>query len=57
MAKNDDRKIEALIRKNAQKVMKRKSGNKKRYDDTLPVEEEPDTDLRHFFSEMKKREF
>ena len=59
MSKSDDRKLAALVKKNAAKAAKAKAKTKARrqYDDTLPPETEEDTELRRFFSEMKKREF
>ncbi len=57
MSKSDDRKLAALVKKNAAKAAKAKTKGRRRYDDTLPPEREQDPDLRHFFSEMKKREF
>ena len=57
MSKSDDQKIAALARKNAAKAAKIKPQRRRQYDNTLPPEREEDTDLRDFFSEMKKREF
>ena len=57
MSKSDDQKIAALARKNAAKVAKIKPQRRRQYDNTLPPEREEDTELRDFFSEMKKREF
>ncbi|HUK22433.1 MAG TPA: hypothetical protein VLV45_12880 [Gemmatimonadales bacterium] len=58
MAKGDDKKIEALARKNAAKAAKAPKPTKRRqYDSTLPPEREEDLELRQFFKEMKKREF
>ena len=61
MSKSDDQKLEALARKNAAKAAanpaKEKPNRRRQYDSTLPPEREEDTDLRDFFSEMKKREF
>lgn len=56
MSKSDDRKLEALAKKNAAKAAKAKA-KRRQYDDTLPPEPDDDTDLRGFFSEMKKRDF
>lgn len=56
MTKSDDRKLEALAKKNAAKAAKAKA-RRRQYDDTLPPEAEDDIDLRTFFSEMKKRDF
>ena len=58
MSKSDEAKLAALVRKNAAKVEKaREKKQKRRFDETLPPEAEQDDELRHFFSEMKKREF
>ena len=56
MAKGDDKKLEALARKNAAKAAKAKPNKRRQYDDTLQPEREEDVELRDFFSEMKKRE-
>ena len=57
MSKSDDRKLEALVKKNAAKVAKAKPKTRQKYDDTLQRETEEDGDSRSLFSEMKKREF
>lgn len=57
MAKGDDKKLEALARKNAAKAAKAKPNRRRQYDDTLQPEREEDVELRDFFSEMKKRDF
>jgi hypothetical protein len=57
MSKSDDRKLEALARKNAAKAAKEKVQKRRQYDDTLPLEPEQSLDTRHFFDEMKKRDF
>ncbi len=58
MSKSDDRKLAALVKKNAAKAAKAKAKkSRRRYDDTLPADKEEDPELRKFFSEMKKREF
>jgi hypothetical protein len=57
MSKSDDKKLEALARKNAAKAVKEKTQKRRRYDDTLPREPEESLDTRHFFDEMKKRDF
>jgi len=57
MAKGDDKKLEALARKNAAKAAKAKPNKRRQYDDTLQPEREEDVELRDFFSEMKKRDF
>jgi hypothetical protein len=57
MSKSDERKLAALVKKNAAKAAKAKKKERRQYDKTLPPEAEEDTELRDFFSEMKKREF
>ncbi|MGD2136544.1 MAG: hypothetical protein PVF27_10300 [Gemmatimonadales bacterium] len=58
MSKSDDRKLEALAKKNAAKAAKAKEKVKRRYDDTLLSDEDDDAaDARKLFNEMKKREF
>lgn len=57
MPKGDERKLEALARKNAAKAAKVKPNRRRKYDDTLQPEREEDLELRDFFQEMKKREF
>jgi hypothetical protein len=57
MSKSDERKLAALVKKNAAKAAKAKKKVRRQYDTTLPPETEEDTELRDFFSEMKKREF
>ncbi len=57
MSKSDDRKLAALVKKNAAKAAKSKKKVRRQYDDTLRPETEDDTELRSVFSEMKKREF
>jgi hypothetical protein len=61
MTKSDDRKLAALVKKNAAKAANPKNDPKanrrRQYDSTLPADAEEDGDLRAFFSEMKKREF
>jgi hypothetical protein len=57
MSKSDERKLAALVKKNAAKAAKAKKKTRRQYDDTLSPEPEEDTELRNFFSEMKKREF
>lgn len=58
MAKSDEQKFAALVKKNAAKAAaKGQKRDRRRYDETLPPETEEDTDRRDFFSEMKKREF
>lgn len=57
MSKSDDRKLEALIRKNAAKAERAKKGSRKQYDQTLPPSTDDDDERKRFFSEMQKREF
>lgn len=58
MSKSDERKLAALVRKNAEKVARAKAKPiRRRFDDTLPRDTDDDPELRRFFSEMKKREF
>jgi hypothetical protein len=57
MSKSDDRKLEALARKNAAKATKERTQKRQRYDETLSPEAEQSLDTRHFFDEMKKRDF
>jgi hypothetical protein len=53
----DDKQLAALAKKNAAKVAKEKAKKRRRFDDTLPEEQEEDRDRDRFFSDMKKREF
>lgn len=57
MSKSDDRKLAALVRKNAAKVEKTRQGAQKQFDPTLPAKTEDDEERQRFFSEMQKREF
>jgi hypothetical protein len=57
MSKSDDKKLEALVRKNAAKAAKAKAKTRRRYDETLQPETDEDEERHRFFSEMKKREF
>ena len=59
MSKSDERKLAALVKKNAAKVAKTKRKPDRKYDKTLMSDDSTDEDLdrRDFFSEMKKREF
>ncbi len=52
----DEKKLAALAKKNAAKVAKEKAKVRRKYDDTLPKEDE-DPETRRLFKEMKKREF
>jgi len=57
MTKSDDKKLQALARKNAAKAAQPKSRVRKKFDDTLPADDEQAQDAHKFFSQMKKREF
>jgi hypothetical protein len=57
MSKSDDRKLEALAKKNAAKAAKAKKDKRRKFDDTLLRDEDEDLELRRFFKDMKKREF
>jgi hypothetical protein len=57
MTKADDKKIQALAKKNAAKIVKPKDGSTPNYDDTLRIKKEEEKDARGLFKEMKKREF
>ncbi|NIM50201.1 MAG: hypothetical protein GTN62_07655 [Gemmatimonadales bacterium] len=57
MTKSDDKKLAALVKKNAAKAAKSKAKARRKYDDTLRPETEEDLEARALFSEMKKREF
>ncbi|HET9512362.1 MAG TPA: hypothetical protein VFO95_00430 [Gemmatimonadales bacterium] len=58
MARQDDKRIAALARKNAGKVKKSKSDQTTQFDPTLRIRpDEQDPDARRLFKEMKKREF
>ena len=61
MSKSDERKLLALVKKNAAKAAKAPPKPKPTYDDTLPPkpvdQADEDAERKAFFSEMKKREF
>ena len=58
MSKSDDKKLEALAKKNAAKAAKEKPAKRHRYDDTLGRDtEDADAEASSLFREMKKREF
>ena len=58
MSKSDERKLAALVRKNAAKAAKARRKIQRQHDSTLPPETtEEDLERRDFFSEMKKRDF
>lgn len=51
----DDKQLAALARKNAAKVAKEKAKTRRKFDDTLPDEQESN-DAQRLFREMKRRE-
>ncbi len=53
----DKKQLEQLAKKNAAKPVTQKTLKRRKYDDTLPVEDEESDDSKKFFQEMKKREF
>ena len=54
----DDKKLEALAKRNAAKPTKPKAEKlRRRYDDTLPPDTEDDLEVRGFFKDMKQRDF
>ncbi len=56
----DEKQLQKLIRKNAEKAAKLAKGRDARqFDKTLPPSQDEDEDLErsHFFKEMKRREF
>ncbi|MGH7568960.1 MAG: hypothetical protein ACREL9_08330 [Gemmatimonadales bacterium] len=57
MSKREDERMAALVKKNAAKAARAKPKARRRYDATLPPEQEEDLERREFFKEMKKREF
>jgi hypothetical protein len=57
MTKAEDKKIQALAKKNAAKIAKPKDGVTPSYDATLRIKKEEEKDARGLFKEMKKREF
>jgi hypothetical protein len=58
MANAEERRLQALIRKNAAKVeAQRAKKQPKQFDDTLKQAPDEDPELRRFFKDMKKREF
>ena len=58
MANAEERRLQALIRKNAAKVeAQRAKKQPKQFDDTLKQTPDEDPELRRFFKDMKKREF
>jgi len=58
MAKQDEAKLQKLIRKLSAKAGEPKADKRRRqYDDTLQPDDETAIERKEFFSEMKKREF
>jgi hypothetical protein len=58
MSKSEDKRLEALARKNAAKVKPPRQDQAAQFDPTLrprPADESPET--RRLFKEMKRREF
>jgi hypothetical protein len=56
----DDKQLQKLIRKNAEKAARlAKARDGRQFDKTLPPprDEDHDVERAHFFKEMKKREF
>jgi hypothetical protein len=57
MSKQDERKLAALVRKNAAKAEKAKKKEQRQFDQTLRERSVDDEERERFFSEMQKREF
>ncbi len=57
MSKQDDKRIEALAKKNAAKSNPPKKDRRAQYDDTLRIGNAEDRETQRLFKEMKKREF
>lgn len=57
MAKQDEAKMQKLIRKLAAKSDQKKVDKRRKYDPTLQPDDETAIERKEFFSEMKKREF
>lgn len=58
MAKQDEAKLQKLIRKLSAKAGQPKADKRRRqYDDTLQPDDESAIERKGFFSDMKKREF
>ena len=58
MSKREERRIAALIKKNAAKTSAPKQDRSAQYDDTLRKKApETDDETKRFFKEMKRREF
>lgn len=53
----DDKKLQALAKKNAAKSQAKKPATARTYDPTLPPEPTDNEDVKKFFKEMKRREF
>jgi hypothetical protein len=57
VSKQDERKLAALIRKNAAKAEQAKKKEQRQFDKTLRPRTADDEERERFFSEMQKREF
>ena len=59
MSRSDERKLLALVKKNAAKAAAQKPKSRPTYDETLPPADETDEDVerKQFFKDMKRREF
>ncbi len=59
MTKSDDKKIQALAKKNAAKIAKpsKDGSSNPAYDSTLRIKKEEESETRTLFKEMKKREW
>jgi len=57
VSKSDEKKLEAMVRKNAAKAAKAKGATRRRFDETLQPEADEDEERKKFFSDMQKREF
>jgi hypothetical protein len=59
MSRSDDRKLLALVKKNAAKAAAAKPKPRPTYDETLPpkIETDEDEERKQFFKDMKRREF
>jgi hypothetical protein len=57
MAKQDEAKMQKLIRKLQKNTEKKTVDKRRKYDPTLQPDDESAIERKEFFSEMKKREF
>jgi hypothetical protein len=59
MTKSDDKKLQALAKKNAAKIAKPSKDNTSNpaYDSTLRIKRDEEGESKTLFKEMKKREF